>query len=505
MKKNLIKFRFSRIRRRLFAIIFAILLLFFVLVTVFSKPLLFRTFSYQTYRNLSATADAVNECIPGSVTYYFDLSSIAGNNNVSFEIINPDGTVAYASDYDSSVYGSDHFSSSFVTSSEFSELVPTSNYSYAVDYDGFQILKKPITNTEYFVFTSLLDTGETVHLFSGVADVESVVEVSGSVYSFISFFMIITMSLLFFLLVAKFTRPLVEMNDITKDMAALNFERKCGNYGNDEIGELGTSINTLSTTLDATLMDLKDKNGQLEKDIERRHALDKARKSFINNVSHELKTPIAIISGYAEGLCEGISDDPEVIKEYCQIIHDESRKMNELVVELLELSKLESGAQPFNPDYINLGETVNSLLSHLSLLFEQNGIEVINYVPPQLICYAQQDKIEIVLKNYITNAVSHCSGEKKIEIRLRDSGRFYEIGVFNTGENISENDLPELWDSFYRADKAHGRSENRFGLGLSIVKSIMTNHRCKYGVKNVKNGVEFTFEVSKDSEYYDEK
>ncbi len=485
--------------------IFAILLFFLVLISVFSKPMLFRTFSYQTYRTLSDTASAIDECVPGSVTYYFDLSSIANNNNVSFEIINADGTVAYASSYNSSVYGSDHFASSFVTSSEFSELIPTSSYSYAFDYEGFQILKKPITNTEYFVFTSLLETGETVHLFAEVADVESVVEVAGAVYSFISFLMIIVMSLFFFLLVARFTRPLVEMNDITKDMAALNFERKCGNYGKDEIGELGTSINTLSTALDATLMDLKDKNGQLEKDIERRHALDKARKSFIDNVSHELKTPIAIISGYAEGLCEGISDDPEVIREYCQIIHDESSKMNELVVELLELSKLESGAQPFNPDYIDLGSLVSSLLSHLSLLFEQNGITVINHIPSELICYAQQDKIEIVLKNYITNAVSHCAGEKQIEIRLQDSGDFYKIGVFNTGENIASNDLPELWDSFYRADKAHGRSENRFGLGLSIVKSIMTNHRCKYGVQNVENGVVFTFEVSKDSEYYDEK
>ena len=102
--------------------------------------------------------------------------------------------------------------------------------------------------------------------------------------------MIITMSVIFYILVAKFTNPLVEMNDITKDMAALNFDRKCGNYGSDEIGELGNSINTLSTTLDSTLMDLKDKNEQLEKDIERRHALDNARKSFISNVSHELKT-----------------------------------------------------------------------------------------------------------------------------------------------------------------------------------------------------------------------
>ena len=496
------KLKLRRIRIKLFAMIISVLILFLVLTVVFSKPMLFRTFSYQTYQTLSETAEAVNTCVPNSITYYFDLYSISTQNNVSFEIINPDGSVAYSSTFSGSAFSSEHFASSSSVTSEFSAMNRIDSYRYSVKYDNFGIYKRNITNTDYFVLTDTLDSGESVFVYSEVADVEEIVLVAGKVYSFLSGMLIAIMTAFFYLLVNKFTKPLVEMNDITKDMAALNFGRKCGNYGKDEIGELGTSINTLSTALDATLMDLKDKNGQLEKDIERRHALDKARKSFINNVSHELKTPIAIISGYAEGLCEGISDDPEVIREYCQIIHDESRKMNELVVELLELSKLESGAQPFAPDYFNLGATVSSLLSHLSLLFEQNSITVINDIPQNLICYAQEDKIEIVLKNYITNAVSHCSGEKVIEIFMNEYDNFIQVGVFNSGEHIAENDLPELWDSFYRADKAHGRSENRFGLGLSIVKSIMTSHNCKYGVANVEDGVVFTFEVSKDSEYY---
>ncbi len=505
MKSFFSKLKLSRIRIKLFATILAVLTLFFVLITVFSTPVLFRAFSFQTYRNLRDTAEEINACIPSSATYYFDLYSISTNNNVDFEMINPDGTLFYTSKYGGSAYGSDRFSSSGSTDSEFSSLKPVNSYQYIGEHENFEVMRKVITNTDFFVYSHVADTGETIYLYSEVADVENIVEVAGRVYSFISISLIILMSAIFYLLVARFTKPLVEMNDITKDMAAMNFERKCDNYGKDEIGELGASINTLSTTLDATLMDLKDKNGQLEKDIERRHALDNARKSFINNVSHELKTPIAIISGYAEGLCEGISDDPEVIREYCQIIHDESQKMNELVVELLELSKLESGAQPFNPDYFDIGAKVSSLLNHLSLLFEQNGITVVNYIPPELICYAQEEKIEIVLKNYITNAVSHCSGEKRIEIRLRERESLYVIGVFNTGEHIAKHDLPEIWDSFYRADKAHGRSENRFGLGLSIVKGIMTNHSRKCGVENVKNGVEFTFEVSKDSESYDKE
>ncbi len=502
MKRKFTLFRLSRIRIKLFAMITAVLILFLTLIAVFSTPILFRVFSFHTYITMKNAAEEINSCDPGSATYYFDLYSIAGDHSIKFELINSDGSVSYTSSNGNTVYGSDHFSTGG-TNSLISSLKSVKDRN--VDIENFSIMKQSIANTEFFVYNQFIDSGETLYIYSEVADVDNIVSVAGNVYSLISILMVIIMLLFFYLLVARFTKPLVEMNDITKDMAALNFERKCDNYGKDEIGELGSSINTLSTTLDSTLMDLKDKNKRLEKDIERRHQLDNARRSFINNVSHELKTPIAIISGYAEGLCEGISDDPKIIREYCQIINDESQKMNSLVVELLELSKLESGAQPFTPDYFSLGAKVSSLINHLSLLFEQNGITVKNEVPENLICYAQEDKIEIVLKNYITNAVSHCSGEKIITASAMEHDGFIEISIFNTGENIAGHDLPEIWDSFYRADKAHGRSENRFGLGLSIVKGIMTAHSCKYGVKNVENGVVFTFEVSKDSGYYENK
>lgn len=505
MKKPFSKNRTSRIRTKLFAAVIGVLVILLVLISVFSRPMLFRVFAFQTYRNLTNVSEAVNDLIPGSATYYFNLYSVAIKNNVDFEIVNPDGSLAYTSSEGSSAASSEHFASSGSSTAVFDTLRPSDSYKNSVDYENFEIRKKEATNIEFFVYTAPLQSGETIHIYYEVADVENIVEAAGRVYTFISIAMIILMAALFYIIVARFTKPLVEMNDITKDMAALNFSRKCGNYGRDEIGELGKSINTLSTTLDSTLMDLKDKNEQLERDIERRHALDNARKSFISNVSHELKTPIAIISGYAEGVCAGISDDPEVIREYCQIIYDESQKMNVLVVELLELSKLESKSQPFYPQYFDLGAKAASLLNHLSLQIEQRGITVLNRIPCPLACYGQEDKIEIVLKNYITNAISHCSGKKHIELVCTESADKFEISVFNTGEHIDKADMAELWDSFYRADKAHGRSENRFGLGLSIVKSIMENHNCRYGVKNVKNGVVFTFEVAKDPTYYGEK
>lgn len=497
--------KFHGIRIKLFAAIAAVMVLFMALFAAFSSPLLFRAFAAGTYSRLSSVGERINSCFPGTTTYYFDLYSIAVNNNVSFEITDADGMLKYISDNASSPDSSSHFPSSSKSVADYSGMKEVrTKYSFK-SYDNFEVKAKPATNAAYFIYTMTLDTGELLHIYYPVADIESTVSASFNVYLWLTVALAIAVSVIFFVIVTRFTDPLVEMSDITKDMAALNFERKCGDYGKDEIGELGRSINTLSTALDATLVDLKDKNGQLEKDIERRHALDNARKSFISNVSHELKTPIAIISGYAEGLCEGISNDPEVIKEYCRIINDESQKMNSLVVELLELSKLESKTQPFNPVEFDLGEKIASVLSHLSLKFEQDEITVVNSVPAPLMCCAQEDKIEIAIRNYVTNALSHCSGERRIEISSRDVGECTEISVFNTGEHIADDDMPELWDSFYRADKAHGRSENRFGLGLSIVKSIMTNHNCSYGVKNVENGVVFTLEVPKDSKYYAEK
>ncbi len=504
MKKFFSKFRLRRIRLKLFAMIIAVMVLFIFLISVFSSPALFMVLSHQTYRNLSSAAEKINKCIPGSATYYFELFSIAQNNNIEFEIVDSSGVLVYTSQGDSAE-SSNHFPFSGSSGSQYSNTVASDNYSYAVNQDNYEIRQKIATSAEYFVLTENLESGETLYIYSSVADIENIVDVADSVFSFICILIVMIVSFIFYFLVSKFTKPLVEMNDITKDMAALNFERRCGNYGNDEIGELGESINILSSTLDETLDDLKDKNKQLEKDIERRHALDNARTSFINNVSHELKTPIAIISGYAEGLCEGISNDPEVIRDYCTIIQDETRKMNSLVVELLELSKLESKSQPFTPACFDINAKINSILNHLALEFDKNGITVKNNIQGDLECYAQEDKIEIVLKNYITNAISHCSGEKIIEISATDVGNKYEISVYNTGEHIADNDFPELWDSFFRADKSHARSENRFGLGLSIVKSIMTNHNCSYSAKNVDGGVVFTFEVPKDSDYYDQK
>ena len=481
---------FNRIRTKMFVSLFAILTVFFGVICFVAGPALSTVLIYRTYNNLVDISEEIDSVLPGSSTYYFDLYSIAVNNNISYELINPDNTIAYQSSDGYSAQSSAHIYSTGASDSEYLQTENVTTYSYKNSSGSYERRKKIATKAEYLVYTSELSSNETLHIFSSVAIIDSNVEVATRVFILICIFIALLMLLFVYRYVSRFTKPLEEMNDVTKDMANLNFARKCKPYSKDEIGELGDSINTLSTTLDSTLHDLRQKNLQLEADIEH-------RREFISNVSHELKTPIAIISGYAEGLSSGISDDPAVIREYCEIINEESKKMNGLVMELLELSKLESISETFNPVRYNLSEQVNDVISHFALLISDKGIKITNHFPDNIYCYAQKDKIEIILKNYISNAISHCKNEMAIEISCEETEDRWVVKVFNTGDNIEETDLNRIWESFYRADKAHSRNENRFGLGLSIVKAIADNHGMNCSAHNESNGVTFDFEVQK--------
>ena len=355
--KKILSYLTSKIRVKLFAAILIVLMVFFVIISLVSEPLLFRAFTRSTYGKLCTVAEMIDSLVPDSGRYYFDLYALSQNYGAEFEIVDGNGFLQYKSSGSGSAIGIEHFPTPGSIDSQYSDMTDSARYSdNNFKYRNFEIKKKNATNADYFIYHDSISTGDTVYVYYPVADIENVVEVAESVYSVISIIVITVLGVIFFIIISRFVKPVEEMNNVTKDMAALNFDRKCNDYGGDEIGELGRSINTLSDKLDTTLIDLNDKNKQLEKDIELRLALDNARKSFISNVSHELKTPIAIISGYAEGLKEGISSDPAIIGEYCSIIMDESRKMNELVLELLELSKLESKSQAFDPDYYDIGE-----------------------------------------------------------------------------------------------------------------------------------------------------
>lgn len=294
-----------------------------------------------------------------------------------------------------------------------------------------------------------------------------------------------------FIFARKFSRTITEMNEITKDMASLNFERKLKVAGRDEIGQLSVSINELSDSLSFALEDLKLKNQKLQEDIEAERRLDSMRREFVANVSHELKTPIAIINGYAEGLKMDINPDSR--QEYCDTIIEEGERMNRLVLSILELSKYESGQIPINLQAVCLKQLCDGLLKKI---FHGKNIELKCNIPNDFIIFADSIQIEQVLGALLENAAVYTPEGGNVIINA-DENNPARISVFNSGSHIDNESMSRIWQSFYRGDTSHRRDSSHFGLGLSIVAAIMKMHNTNCGVYNTENGVCFWFEVKK--------
>lgn len=287
------------------------------------------------------------------------------------------------------------------------------------------------------------------------------------------------------------------MSRITEKMSNMDFSERLDVKTRDEIGELSSSINNLSSSLDTTLQDLNEKNKKLQDDIEKKQTLDELRKEFISSISHELKTPIAIVRGYAEGAELMLqSGDAQGASEYCDIIIKESDKMNALVYELLELSRFEIGDSRLECEEFSLYEFIEDYINSEKIVFEDKGISFSSEISKDIKCYGDVMKLSMVLNNYISNAVSHAEGEKIIKITCEEKDGKTRLNVFNTGKQISDEDIGKIWDSFYRADKSRSRKEGRFGLGLSIVSAIQNLHGNEYGVYNSQNGVTFWFDIT---------
>ena len=301
--------------------------------------------------------------------------------------------------------------------------------------------------------------------------------------------------LLVWMLSRSITKPIMELTCLSQEMANLNFDAKYTGGGQDEIGVLGNNFNKMSERLEKTVSELKQANNRLQKDIEQKEKIEDMRNEFLGNVSHELKTPIALIQGYAEGLKEGINDDSESREFYCDVIMDEAAKMNLMVKNLLTLNQLEFGADEVQFERFDIVRLVKGVIASCEILVQQAGATV-DFISDESICvWADEFKTEQVVRNYLTNAIHHAGNEKRIEVRIADMDGKVRITVFNSGNPIPEEDIPKLWDKFYKVDKAHTREYSGNGIGLSIVKAIMESFYQNYGVENFDNGVAFWFEL----------
>lgn len=291
----------------------------------------------------------------------------------------------------------------------------------------------------------------------------------------------------------RITRPISELTKLSEKMSDLDFDARYQSRAGNEIDVLGDNFNKMSRKLESTISELKSANNKLQKDIEDKIKIDEMRKEFLDNVSHELKTPIALIQGYAEGLNENISDDPESREFYCEVIMDEASKMNKLVKNLLTLNQLESGKDAPVMERFDIVSLIRGVLGSMHIMIEQKEATVIFEETEPVYVWADEFKIEEVVTNYTSNALNHLDGERKVEIKVLQEEECVKVTVFNTGTPIPEEDIPNLWNKFYKVDKARTREYGGSGIGLSIVKAIIESMNQKYGVCNYDNGVEFWF------------
>lgn len=305
-----------------------------------------------------------------------------------------------------------------------------------------------------------------------------------------SFILIIFLSYFYSMTLMK---PIIEINDKAQKMANLDFNEKIEINRYDELGSLSESLNTMSTNLSMSMDKLQGANEQLKQEIEKERRLENLRKEFVSGVSHELKTPLGIIRGFAEGVRDDVFEDTTY---YLDVIIEETEKMDALVVDMLELSKLESTNFEIERKSFNLIKLIEFVVNKFEYSLKEKKLEVVTKRHTNHeICFADEFRIEQVLVNYLSNAIRHSKRHEKIKIDITQNKKRLLIQVENVGESIPEEKIEKVWNRFYRVEASRNKSDGGTGLGLAIVRNIIELHQTDFGAENTADGVRFYFTV----------
>jgi signal transduction histidine kinase len=352
-----------------------------------------------------------------------------------------------------------------------------------------------VFKNQILMLSGTLDNGNYIELKIHIESIKTNIKLSNDFLIIIGIISFIIAMLFAYIISKYFTKPITEMNYATNRLKNLDFDCPCEVTSNDEIGQLAQSINEMSTELSATINTLSDKNIQLQNEIKEKNKLDEKRRTLLNNVSHELKTPLSLMQGYAEGLKLNIGKNKEKSDFYCDVIIDESTKMSKLVESLLNIDQMEFGDITLQKTVFEINQLILSIVNKYERVFENKNIKFNIATIDPIEVMGDNFMLERVFENYLTNAISYVDENLQINVQLINLKEHIRIEVFNTSPAISEQDLDKIWNEFYKLDKARTREKGGHGLGLSIVSAIQKAHKNSYGVENVENGVCFWFEI----------
>ncbi|MBE5956074.1 MAG: HAMP domain-containing protein [Lachnospiraceae bacterium] len=341
----------------------------------------------------------------------------------------------------------------------------------------------------------MLDNGYLIAMQIPMEGMQATITIFTRFLTYIATVAVMFGALAMYMVSKNFTTPIKEMADVANRVREMDFDAKVTTITPDELGDLGNCINEMSDKLQQTISELKTANNELRKDIDQKTKIDDMRKEFLSHVSHELKTPIALIQGYAEGLRENIFDDEESKDFYLEVIADEAQKMNRMVKRMLELNEIEYGQDKVQIERFDVVELLKNLTSSTDILFQKKDVVLEFEKSDPIYVWADEFMIEEALSNYISNAIHHVCEGGRIKVRFEQRKSDVRIFIYNDGNAIPEEDLEKIWTKFFKVDKARTRAYGGNGIGLSIVAAAMTAHGKEYGVANKENGVEFYLDL----------
>ncbi len=465
----------TKIRNKFFIYI-GLLAVFIVGILMLANNLLLE--DYYTNKKQSLIEDYYDEINSLDESQYLNtndlIRQIVYRSNIDLAIIDTDMTMIYSSRSD--------------------EVLPPPPpiYSQILDEtDDYRVFlsNDPNLPGEMLVLVGLLDNGYEVQLRAPIAAIQENVAIINQFLLYVGLFGILAAVIVSFFMANYFTKPIREINEITKKMKNLDFNHLLEIKSKDELGELAGSINNLASTLDKTISNLNI-------ELEMNKKLSTKRRELLNNVSHELKTPLALIIGYSEGLKLNIHKDKEKTDYYVNVITDEAEGMKEIVEDLLEIENMDFNLKVNIEKQVDLNEHLSYIVKKYQKEIKEKGLKWIDERKDNFNVDIDPYLVDRIVTNFMTNAIHYCENKGTIKLRTMQIDKHIRVIFYNSYKGFDEKETEQIWDSFYKIDQARTRDVGGHGLGLSIVRAIQEQLHLKYGVNICKDGVEFWFDMS---------
>ena len=338
-------------------------------------------------------------------------------------------------------------------------------------------LINPIFNTKSLIYARKYNDDITIFVNASLEPLDNTILILSNQLIIVSIIVIVLALIIGYFISKRISKPIEKMNKNAKQLANGNYEFTFDNTSNIyEIDELANTLNYAKEELEQT---------------------DELRKDLLANVSHDLKTPLTMIKGYAEMIRDLNSDNAEKRTENLNVIIEESERLNILVEDLLTLSKIQANKDTLDKESFDIVELISNIIKRYGIYKDTEGYIFEINAPSKVIIKADKKKIEQVIYNLINNAINYTGDDKKVIINVLVD-KNVRVEIKDTGKGIKKEDLPHIWDKYYHSKKKHKRNIIGTGIGLSIVKTILESHKFKYGVESKKNkGTTFYFEINK--------